>query len=120
MPVIGVYISSAEPIDRLAYRIGPHFPPSRDPFSGELKWWANGLRRPRIQLDVGEYAYLVSKADILNFIEVCYGDDPNYTDPSQMATWQGVPYLKNQLDDVRAFCRGLSDAGAYGLVWSEI
>lgn len=67
------------------------------------------------QVDWGGWVAKVRKADIIEFVEFCYGSDPSYTDPGKMLRWEGKTYLVDRLTDLKRFIDNLEDDAVYAL-----
>jgi hypothetical protein len=99
--------------------IGPDFPPNRRQDYGAFHAWVELKKCDWKQTDWGANVARVTKAEILDFIEFCYRDDPSYMDPERMLHWKGEAYLVNQLLEVRRFVSTLDDEKLYALVACE-
>jgi hypothetical protein len=58
----------------------------------------------------------VTKAQVLAFIEYCYGSEPSYNNPAQMLRSKGRPYLVVKLEKLKAQVPALDERGEYGIV----
>lgn len=99
--------------------LSPEFPPlSGDIFAFYREW----TEKHSIEWKMNNSGYAVakaSKAQILDFIECCFGSDPFYNDPNKMLYWEGKPYLVEKLQKCRAAVEHLDDGKLYGLVYDE-
>jgi hypothetical protein len=71
------------------------------------------------QTDFGGWVAIVSRREILAFIEFCYGHRPDYADPEHSLQWEGRAYLIDRLIALREFVSSLSDDLRYALVATE-
>lgn len=67
------------------------------------------------QTDFGGWVSRVTKQQLADYIEFCYGVDPKYADPDD----QGWKHLTERLKSVRRFVAGLEDQKIYALVATE-
>jgi hypothetical protein len=101
----------------LPKRLTSAFPPvNKYSYHGALDRWVRKVGAFYAQTDFDAYVARVTRAQILDFIEFCYGWDSSYTDPDQMLRSHGTAYLVEQLDKLKREVASLDDATEYGLV----
>jgi hypothetical protein len=100
--------------------LSPEFPPNKEPLLGCFHEWVerSGVECKLTWHEV--WVARVTKAQIHDYIEYCYGSDPSYNDPDKWLTWEGRPYLVDRLDAVKEFVAGLDRQEQYALVAMEI
>ncbi|MDO9050537.1 MAG: hypothetical protein Q7U70_03490 [Methylotenera sp.] len=106
-------------VGNIPIRRSPHFPPTNpSPYNRFYKWVEkSGCKSNRV--DWGATVAIVNKAQIEDLITQCYSDDLSYSDPEKMSTWEGKPYLVNQLLELRVFVANLDAKELYALVACE-
>ncbi|MDP3333210.1 MAG: hypothetical protein Q8S55_14730 [Methylococcaceae bacterium] len=114
-----VYKDGVRHIANTPSRKSQFFPPTTPrPFSQYFNWiGVNGCESKKT--DWAASVSIVTKAQIENFISFCYLNDASYSDPAKMLTWEGQPYLVNQLLELRVFVASLDANELYALVACE-
>ena len=100
--------------------LSPDFPPWRGPYLSCFHEWVerSGIECKQTWHEV--WVAKVTKGQIHDYIEYCYGSDPSYIDPDKWLTWEGRPYLVDRLDAVKEFVSGLNRQERYALVAMEV
>ena len=94
-------------------RLGNVFPPTAPgPFYTLLRKISDGVLEGE-QVDWGASAAIVSKRQIVDFIDEIYRNDQNYIDPAR------APHLFPKLAELRSFVEALADE-RYALVAIEL
>jgi hypothetical protein len=99
--------------------ITSHFPPAREHYNGLYHDWLKTSEIEWKQTDFGGWVAKVSKSQILEYIEFCYGTDPSYTDPEKAMTWEGRLYQVEALQEIREQVMALPDGLRLALVATE-
>ena len=100
--------------------VTPGFPPTSESYNGDFFKWVHD--RPDIvwkQTDYGGYVAKVTKTQILEFIDFCYGPDPNYRAPRKIRRHKKNLNTVYDPKEMRDYVMMLSDANEYGLVAEE-
>lgn len=114
-----VYKEGVRHIAKTPSRKSPFFPPTNPrPFSQYFSWIEEADCESKTT-DWAASVSIVTKEQIESFISLCYSDDMSYSDPAKMLTWEGKPYLGNQLLELRVFVANLDANELYALVASE-
>jgi hypothetical protein len=94
------------------------FPPVRDDhYHSKFDEWVEKAGVFHAQTDFDGFVARVTKAQILEFIEFCYGSDSSYTDPDRMLrSSDGKAFLVEKLDRLKVEVAALDDGIDYGLV----
>ena len=70
--------------------LSPDFPPWRGPYLSCFHEWVerSGIECKQTWHEV--WVAKVTKGQIHDYIEYCYGSDPSYIDPDKWLTWEGA------------------------------
>ena len=104
----------------IPFGISPDFPPGRGPLLSCFHEWVemSGIECKQTWYEV--WVAKVTRGQIHDYIEYCYGSDPSYNDPDKWLTWEGRPYLVDRLAAVKEFVSGLNRQEQYALVAMEV
>lgn len=99
--------------------ITSQFPCAQQHYNGLYHDWLKVVGVEFKKTDFGGWVAKVTKSQILDYIDFCYGTDSTYVDPQRHFTWEGRPYLVEALEKVRQQVMALPDELRLGLVASE-
>ena len=87
--------------------ISPSFPPMSQHYNGNFHDWVGITGVECRQTDYGAWVARVTKPQISEFITKCYKGD------------EDLPWVKDDLKEIREFVATLDDVRVYGLVATE-
>jgi len=101
--------------DGIPKNLNRDFPPDGNSYLGYFHRW---IEKSGVECKLTWYEVwvaIVTKNQINDYIEYCYGSDPSYNDPN---IW--LPHLVDRLDSVKVFVSELNSHEQYALVAMEV
>jgi hypothetical protein len=121
MTMCSMFIADVKAFDWKGGRLPPAatraFPPIRgNRYHWAFEEWVKRTGADERGIDYDASGAPITKEQILELIEHCYGTDPSYNDPEQMLRSEGKAYLVEQLDELKRQVAELDPGGEYALV----
>lgn len=121
MTMCSMFIADVKGFDWKGGRLPPAVTRAFPPIHGKHYHWAfedwvertGSDERP---IDWDAVGASITKKQILELIDHCYGTDASYNDPAQMLRWEGKAYLVEKLDELKRQVAELDPDGEYALV----
>ena len=107
-----------DPYSNVPKAISGEFPPEPGLNNTTFKGWAS-QRGECKETAYGCFVTRVTPAQIMDYIEYCYGSVPMYNDPDKMLMWEGRPYLVDRLDAIKRLVSELDETKLYALIGTE-
>lgn len=99
--------------------VTPNFPPPSQHYNADYFEWVGNSGVEWKKTDFSGYVARVTKPQILEFIDFCYGPDPSYRGPRRTRIRNRKPHIVYDPNEIRDFVVSLSDAKEYALVAEE-
>ena len=105
--------------DNIPSAVTPNFPPPSQGVGAQFFEWVDSSGVEWKKTDFSGYVARVTKPQILEFIDFCYGSDPGYRRCARSSAQNRLPKVANDPNEIRDFVVSLSDAKEYALVAEE-